>query len=782
MPSRPSRRHDDAPQQTTARSRWLTVPALAFAIAVPTLGPVESAQAAAVVPTPSRTLPSTVDAASPYRQQYSCDPVAKKGVEEFLRVLLKTYPMGHSGGIVRGCGIGSTSEHKEGRAIDFMLNVNVASQKAAGDALTSWLTGKDSRGVVGGNARRLGVMYVIWNRRIWGVYNTSGWRTYTGPVPHTDHVHISFGWDGAAGRTSWWDGTAVTKADQGPCPVYTGQPAPVYTTARTTACPATKTSPTSTYAVVWPGQSTSSVKVAQQKLGVTADGAFGPLTRNALFAWQRKVGLPVTGVLDKPSWAKLVPSSSTTPTPPPTLPPGAATTTSLTPYTSSTLIKGARGAAVTALQKALGITADGEFGPDTEAAVKGFQAWKGLSVTGVVDPAMWDVLEATVYPLLPYRSTVLRKGSTGSAVTALQRALRITADGDFGSGTEAAVKSAQTRARLSATGVVDTATWIAVEAAAYPLGSTVDLPALPPVPRIDGHDRYDTAAAVSERFPVGVPVAFVASGDAFADAVAGAAVAGGKRSPILLSTSRRLPASTIAALKRLKPQSIVVLGGTGTLSVAVESELKAYTTGAVTRVAGRDRYTTAAAVSQRFVPAGVDVAYVASGENFPDALAGAALAGARRRPVLLTTGGKALPASTVTELKRLKPRSIVILGGPGSVSTSVQTQLAGLTTGSVSRLGGRDRFEVAQNVANQINAGVPVAYVASGLVFPDALAGAALAARAGAPVVLVTTTGVPSATKAALTRLEPDEITVLGGPGTVAGPVASALSAFVNDN
>jgi putative cell wall-binding protein len=756
---------------------------------VPGLAPAGAA-AATVVPVPSRALPQTLDVATTYRQQYSCDPVAKRGVEEYLRMLLKTYPMGHSGGIVRGCGIGSTSEHKEGRALDFMLSVNVPDQKAAGDALTSWLTGKDSEGVVGGNARRLGVMYVIWNKRIWSVYNTSGWRTYTGPVPHTDHVHTSFSWDGAMGRTSWWDGSAATNIDQGPCPVYTGQPAPVYTTRRTSACPGTVSPPASKYGIVWPGQSNSSVKVAQAKLGVQPDGAFGPQTRTALFAWQRTASVPVTGVLDKPTWAKLVPSGSpepaptptpTDPTPPttdPTPTDPAATQTILTPYKSSTLVKGARGAAVVALQKVLGLTADGVFGAGTETAVRAFQQSKSLPVTGTVDPATWAALERTAYPLLAYRTTTLSKGSKGTAVKALQTALDITSDGIFGSGTQAAVKSAQAKAGLPATGVVDTATWVAVEAAAYPLGSTISVPAAStPVDRIAGPDRYATAARVSEQFSAGVPVAFIASGLDFPDALAGAAAAGTKKSPVLLATSTSLPSVTVSALKRLQPKSIVVLGGTASISSSVEKALGSYTTGAVTRLAAADRYGTAAAVSKQFTASGVDVAYVASGTSFADALSGAALAGARRRPVLLTASG-ALPKATAEELKRLKPKSIVVLGGRSVVGDAVATALASLTTGSVNRLAGPDRYATAQQIADQFNPGGPAAYIASGVTFPDALAGSALAAKNGAPVLLVTAGTVPGATKAALTRLMVDDVLVLGGAGPVSDTVASALAAY----
>src|SRR6476646_9795188 len=163
----------------------------------------QGAAAAVVTPKPAGTLPAALDVVPGYNEQRSCDPAAKPGVEAYARMVLSTYRQGHSGGIVRGCGLGATSEHKEGRAFDWMLSVNVPAEKAAGDAYTQWLTGKDSHGVVGGNARRLGVMYVIWNRRIWSTYRMGdGWRPYSGASSHTDHVHTSFTWDGTEERTS----------------------------------------------------------------------------------------------------------------------------------------------------------------------------------------------------------------------------------------------------------------------------------------------------------------------------------------------------------------------------------------------------------------------------------------------------------------------------------------------------------------------------------------------------------------------------------------------------
>jgi peptidoglycan hydrolase-like protein with peptidoglycan-binding domain len=147
-------------------------------------------------------------------------------------------------------------------------------------------------------------------------------------------VHTSFTWDGAMARTSWWDGSATTNDDSGPCRVYVGQPAAVYTGVRhTTACSTQlAAAPSSPYSIVWPGQSGSTVKVAQQKLGVSADGVFGSVTRSHLMTWQRSVRVPVSGVLDKPTWHKLVPPATSTPPPPPSTGPvkGRATSRDLT--------------------------------------------------------------------------------------------------------------------------------------------------------------------------------------------------------------------------------------------------------------------------------------------------------------------------------------------------------------------------------------------------------------------------------------------------------------------
>lgn len=112
----------------------------------------------------------------------------------------------------------------------------------------------------------------------------------------------------------------------------------------------------------------------------------------------------------------------------------------------SILKRGLKGAPVKRLQEKLGITADGDFGPGTERAVKEFQAANGLAVDGIAGPDTFSAMGL-------HELVLLRKGSRGAAVKRLQEGLGIGADGIFGSGTEAAVKEFQTSNGLDADGL-----------------------------------------------------------------------------------------------------------------------------------------------------------------------------------------------------------------------------------------------------------------------------------------------------------------------------------------
>jgi putative cell wall-binding protein/endo-1,4-beta-D-glucanase Y len=196
---------------------------------------------------------------------------------------------------------------------------------------------------------------------------------------------------------------------------------------------------------------------------------------------------------------------------------------------------------------------------------------------------------------------------------------------------------------------------------------------------------------------------------------------------------------------------------------------------AVERIGGADRFAVSAAVSGASSAPGTATVYVASGEVFPDALSASAAAGATGGPVLLVQRN-AVPASVATELTRLHPAHIVVLGGENTVSGAVLNALHGYA-GEVRRIGGADRFAVSAGISRDaFDPGLQRVYVASGEVFPDALSGSAAAGRAGAPVLLVRKDGVPQAVADEITRLGPQEIVVLGGTNSVSAATAAALA------
>jgi putative cell wall-binding protein len=296
------------------------------------------------------------------------------------------------------------------------------------------------------------------------------------------------------------------------------------------------------------------------------------------------------------------------------------------------------------------------------------------------------------------------------------------------------------------------------------------------VSRIAGADRYATAAAVSRAtFASGVPVAYVATGANYPDALAGGAAAAARGGPVLLTQAGRLPSPTATELARLKPARIEVLGGIAAISNAVMTQLDAYTTGAVRRLAGRDRYATAAAVSAATFSAGVSVAYVATGGNYPDALAAIPLAGRTDSPLLLAYPSS-VPSATAAELRRLNPGRIVVLGGTAVLSGVVVSQLNGYTTGSVTRIAGADRYGTAAAIAARFSAHRPSAYLATGVAYPDALSGGPAAARAGVPLLLVAPDRLPTPTASQLDRIRPDRLVVLGGLSAVSDEIAASAA------
>ncbi len=198
-----------------------------------------------------------------------------------------------------------------------------------------------------------------------------------------------------------------------------------------------------------------------------------------------------------------------------------------------------------------------------------------------------------------------------------------------------------------------------------------------------GPDRAATAAAIATALPPS-DGAVVASATSFSDALAAAALAAREGWPILLTTRDTLPDTTADALQGRT--TVLVVGGPDVVSDAVTAAI-AHAGLAVTRVAGEDRYATAAAIADHGWPpaaagpgAGAHGARggddgvlesggvaLASGDTAADALAGAQHAAALGVPLLLTRRD-ALPAATDAALRARRPQDLFVYGGDGAVA------------------------------------------------------------------------------------------------------------------
>ena len=342
---------------------------------------------------PSQPMGTAVDPPSTYAPQSACVARALPGTSALRRLTLATYGRGGSSPATpRPCTSGGVSEHKDGRAWDWMVNVHDRADRAAAADFLAWLTGPGPSGVQGEMAYRLGVMYVIYNSRIWAAYSP-GWRRYTGYDDHTTHVHVSLSWNGARGSTSFWTGH-VSPVDLGPCQIFAGQPANVPgARPRLRPCEApVAVVRRSTEALDWLGSTGPAVSTAQRLLGLAVDGRFDAHLRSRVLRYQHHHDLPRTGALDEPTWASLLPSARAADDP---------------AWTRRTALAWSRragwpdvrrsdaGRSVYALQVLLGADDSrrtGYYGRSTRAHVIAFKRAHGLPATALVDTDVWNAL------------------------------------------------------------------------------------------------------------------------------------------------------------------------------------------------------------------------------------------------------------------------------------------------------------------------------------------------------------------------------------------------------
>ena len=305
----------------------------------------------------------------------------------------------------------------------------------------------------------------------------------------------------------------------------------------------------------------------------------------------------------------------------------------------------------------------------------------------------------------------------------------------------------------------------------------------PTTSRIFGTTLYDTALEISRiGWSAGsASTVVLATGQNFPDALAGTVLASKVGGPLLLTPSDQLTPQVLDELVRLHTSKVYLLGGTIALSTAVEKALtdKGYLT---QRLWGNDQYGTAAAIAKevalKSAPGSITKAFLVTGIRFEDALSISSYAAAQGIPLLMSEQAK-VPAETLKALNDLGIQRVTVIGGESILKTSVVTQLAQLPSPIQvdERLAGEDQYDTNLAILKHFNFNTSNLYVATGENFPDALAGATLAAKHNQSILLVPRSTLANAALNYLNnqRTSGTNFTILGGWNAVSYGIESMV-------
>ncbi len=293
------------------------------------------------------------------------------------------------------------------------------------------------------------------------------------------------------------------------------------------------------------------------------------------------------------------------------------------------------------------------------------------------------------------------------------------------------------------------------------------------IDRISGSNRFETANAISERLTDKSSAVILTSAEKYPDALVSAPLSGATGSPILLTNQESVPQSTLARMESLGTKRVYLLGGTNTIGEAVEKTLKdkGYE---VLRLAGQNRYETAVTLgkevreTQKF-----DALYLASGENYPDALAITTMAIKTKQPILLTTKS-VLHADTAQAIQDWGIKKVHVIGGEQTIQPAVLSELESMGVETV-RVAGANRFETAVRIAELAHSKPTQAYLTNGMHFVDALAAGPLAGAHEAPILLVRPKQMPAEVRDYLSKNKIGEPHLIGGANSVGAEIEKAI-------
>lgn len=295
--------------------------------------------------------------------------------------------------------------------------------------------------------------------------------------------------------------------------------------------------------------------------------------------------------------------------------------------------------------------------------------------------------------------------------------------------------------------------------------------------RLAGVNRFSTAAEVGQwyRGTGSGGTVYVVNGFDFPDALsAGAATTDGT---LVMVERNSLPPESASELARIQPDRIVVVGGTGVVSSSVVSQLRDYVDSPsdVVRIAGANRYETSRAVitSPDGFNGAVSGLIIATGRNFPDALAAVPAAIVTNSAVLLVDGSASRLDNATRNLVQSLGVPVTIVGGRSVVSSGIQTQLAGIT--QTIRVAGDNRYDTSVEIAQRFFPQADWAFLANGSGFADALAAGPAAGSVFSPVYLVRKECVPDEVFVDILYVLANEVISVGGTGVISRAAADGV-------
>lgn len=329
----------------------------------------------------------------------------------------------------------------------------------------------------------------------------------------------------------------------------------------------------------------------------------------------------------------------------------------------------------------------------------------------------------------------------------------------------------------------------------------LDTSSEPLIDRTAGSDRYATAVEASkEYFRMGANSVVLCTGENFPDALSAAPWARFMRAPLLLTRRTYVPDVVIDEIDRLGASTVWIVGGEAAVASSVETQLEAEGLTVDRQLQGADRYATSKQIAYFLYDALIadgrsfsNMAFIARGDSFPDALAVAPVAAATYSPILLVKTNAPLPAPTANVLEFLPIKEAFIVGGTSVVSVPVEEAIEVWTTfhngasAPATRMSGADRYATSASVlGNALSMNwvdLDAVGLATGLNFPDALGGGAALGSYGSPLLLTKPASLPASVDDVLEQhaAEIGRVDIFGGTSVVSDGVRLSVRGILVD-